>query len=507
MLKKLLVLCSMLIAVLFTGCGEKKEPQTPLKEKKDVLVYAQLSEGKTLDPQDSTEQYSQVVTTQIYDRLVEIDEMTGKLVPGLADSWERVDDLTLIMHLNKTAKFHNGDPLKASDVKFTLERAKSKPKVAHLFKAIKDVEILDDNTIKIVTEEPFAPLLNHLSHKTAAIISEKYFKENGDNYFMKPIGTGSYKFKNWVVGESITLEANEEYFKGKPSIKTIIIKGIPEENSRVIGLETGEIDIAEGIATIGRKAVEDSKDLTLMESPSTSVTYLGFSLKNPILQDREVRRAISMGINREEIIKGLMFGDVKIANGFLAPAVFGYSKDSKVLSYNKEEAKRIIESKGLKGAKLSLVTSNNQLRAQIAEIMQAQLKEIGLDVTLQTLEWGAFLKSTGNGELDMFMMGWGPSTYDGDYGLYPNFHSSQFGNNGNRTFYSNEKIDALLDSAKKEMDLEKRRGMYIEVINIVNEDAPVLPINYSNTIIGVTNKLEGVQPISYPMFYKYNFKK
>lgn len=507
MLKKLLVLCSMLIAVLFTGCGEKKELEVASKEKKDTLVYAQLSEGKTLDPQDSTEQYSQVVTTQIYDRLVEIDEMTGKLVPGLADSWERVDDLTLIMHLNKKAKFHNGDLLKASDVKFTLERAKSKPKVAHLYKAIKDIEIIDDNTIKIITEEPFAPLLNHLSHKTAAIISEKYFKQNGDNYFMKPIGTGSYKFKNWVVGENITLEANDEYFKGKPSIKTIIIKGIPEENSRVIGLETGEIDIAEGIATIGRKAIEDSKDLTLMEYPSTSVTYLGFSLKNPILQDKDVRRAIAMGINREEIVKGLMFGDVKIANGFLAPSVFGYSKDSKVLSYNKEEAKGIIESKGLKGAKLSLVTSNNQLRAQMAEIMQAQLKEIGLDVTLQTLEWGAFLKSTGNGELDMFMMGWGPSTYDGDYGLYPNFHSSQFGGNGNRTFYSNQKVDELLDNAKKEMDIEKRRNMYIEIINIVNEDVPVLPINYSNTIIGVTNKLEGVQPISYPMFYKYNFKK
>ena len=504
MLKKLLVLCSMLITVIFTGCGEKKEAAKPTK---DTLVYAQLSEGKTLDPQDSTEQYSQVVTTQIYDRLVEVDEMTGQLIPGLAEKWERVDDLSLILHLNKEAKFHNGDPLKASDIKFTLERAKTKSKVAHLYKAIKNIEIIDDNTVKISTEQPFAPLLNHLSHKSAAILSEKYYKEVGDKYFEKPIGTGPYKFKEWIVGEKIALEANDVYFKGKPAIKNVIIKGIPEENSRVIGLETGEIDIAEGIATIGRKAIEENKNLTLMENPSTSVAYLGFSLKKPILQDREVRRAISMGINREEIIKGLMFGDVKIANGFLAPAVFGYSKDSKVLEFNKEEAKKIIESKGLTGAKLSLVTSNNQLRAQIAEIMQAQLKEIGLDISVQTLEWGAFLTATGNGDLDMFMMGWGPSTYDGDYGLYPNFHSSQFGTNGNRTFYSNPKVDELLDNAKKEMDVEKRRAMYTEVINIINEDAPVLPLNYSNTIIGVSNNLEGVKPTSYPLFYKCSFKK
>lgn len=504
MLKKLLVLCSMIVAVIFTGCGEKKEAA---KATKDTLVYAQLSEGKTLDPQDSTEQYSQVVTTQIYDRLVEVDEMTGQLIPGLAEKWERVDDLSLVLHLNKGAKFHNGDQLKASDIKFTLERAKTKSKVAHLYKAIKNIEIIDDNTVKINTEQPFAPLLNHLSHKSAAILSEKYYKEVGDKYFEKPIGTGPYKFKEWIVGEKIALEASENYFKGKPAIKNIIIKGIPEENSRVIGLETGEIDIAEGIATIGRKAIEENKNLTLMENPSTSVAYLGFSLKKPILQDKDVRRAICMAINREDIIKGLMFGDVKIANGFLAPAVFGYSKDSKVLEFNKEEAKKIIESKGLVGAKLNLVTSNNQLRAQIAEIMQAQLKEIGLDISVQTLEWGAFLTATGNGDLDMFMMGWGPSTYDGDYGLYPNFHSSQFGINGNRTFYSNQKVDELLDNAKKEMDIEKRRSMYTEVVNIINEDAPVLPLNYSNTIIGVSNNLEGVKPTSYPLFYKYSFKK
>lgn len=506
MIKKLTAIFSIFMAIFFIGCGSQGNKEVAKSSKKDKLVYAQISEGKTLDPQDSTDQYSQVVTTQIYDRLIEIDEMTGKLVPGLADKWERIDDLTVVFSLNKNAKFHNGDPLKASDVKFTLERAKASPKVAHLYKPIKTIEIVDDYTVKIITAEPFAPLLNHLSHKSAAIISEKYYNENKNNYFQKPIGTGPYKFKEWKIGDQITLEANDTYFKAKPSIKTIVIKAIPEENSKVIGLETGEIDIAEGIASVGRKSIIENKNLQLLEAPSVSTAYLGFSTKKPIVNDKDVRRAIAMGIDREAIIKALIFGDVKPSNSFLAPTVFGYSPDSKTLSYNPEEAKKIIESKGLKGAKLSLVTSNSPLRAQIAEIMQAQLKEIGLDITVQTLEWGAFLTATGNGDLDMFIMGWGPSTGDGDYGLYPNFHSSQFGSNGNRTFYSNPKVDGLLDAAKKEMDVEKRKTMYKDVADAVNEDVPALPLYYSNTIIGANRSIEGVQPTSYPIFYKYSFK-
>lgn len=503
MKKYLNFLLAIPLTLFFVACGGNEKAAAPVK--KDKLVYAQISEGKTLDPQDSTDQYSQVVTTQIYDRLLEIDEMTGKLVPGLADKWEKLDDFTTVFYLNKDAKFHNGDFVKASDVKFTLERAKTKSKVAHLYKAIQAIEIKDDNTFKIITAEPFAPLLNHLSHKSAAILSEKYYNEVKDQYFQKPIGTGSYKFKEWIVGDRIVLEANDQYFKGKPSIKTVEIRGIPEENSRVIGLETGEIDIAEGVKTIGRNAILENKNLSLLEAPSVSTSYLGFSNKNPLLQDKEVRKAIVMGINREEIVKNLVFGDVKVANGFLAPNVFGYSKDSKITPYNPTEAKEIISKKGLVGTKLTLVTSNSQLNAQIAEIVQAQLKQIGIDLTLQTLEWGAFLSATGNGDLNMFIMGWGPSTYDGDYGLYPNFHSKQFGSNGNRSFYSNPKVDQLLDDAKKEMDVEKRRAMYVEVVNILNEDLPVLPLFYSNTVLGVTKKLQGVQPTSYPQFYKYSF--
>lgn len=506
MIKKTIFASLILTGLLLTGCnGGGDKPVTTAKPAKTTLNYAQISEGTTLDPQDSTDQYSQRVTAMLYDRLMEIDEKNGTPKPGLAESVERVNDNTVIFNLNKKAKFHNGEPVKASDVKYTLERAKSLPKVGHLYSLIDQVEILDDNKVKVTTKEPFAPLLNHLSHKSSAIISEKIHKEKGNEYFQNPVGSGPYKFKEWRVGDRIVLEANNEYFKGEPKIKEVIIRAIPEENSKVIGLETGELDLVSDVDTIGRTTIKDSPELEFLESPSTTTTYIGFTNKKTPLNDPEVRQALAMAIDRDAIISALLSDDIQKANGFLAPPIFGYSKDSKLPEHNVEKAREIIEKKGLKGSKLVFGTSNSQLRAQMAEIIQAQLKEVGIDMSIQILEWGAFLNSTGNGELDMFIMGWGPSTYDADYGLYPNFHSNQMGNAGNRTFYKNPKVDKLLDDAKRELDIEKRKGMYKEVVDILNVDMPVLPMYYSNSTMGITKKLKNVESVSYPQFNIYEF--
>ena len=499
-MKRLFVLTVLATTIIFSsGCNKK----TATTKKKDYLVYAQLSEGKTLDPQDTTDSYSQVVTTQLYDRLVEINEMTGKIEPGLADSWKFLDDKTLLLNLNKKAKFHNGTDFTAKDVKFSIERAQKMPKISHLYSNISLIELIDDDTIKIHTKKPFAPLLNHLSHKSAAIMSENYFKEKNNAYFETPIGTGPYKYSEWIFGDRITLLKNKEYFKGEPSINKIIIKAIPEENSKIIGLETGEIDISSGIQTVGRTTIIESDKLTFKEHPSTSTSYIGFNTQKGSLKDKNIRRAIVMGIDRKAIIDALLVGNTQIANNFLAPQIFGYSEKTKVLPYNPEKAKQLLNGKKYK---FIYATSNSQLNSQIAEIVQAQLKDIGIDIEIQILEWGAFLSATANGQFDMFSMGWGPSTYDGDYGVYPNFHSSQLGTSGNRSQYLNPHLDSLLEQARKEMNIEKRKKLYEEISTIINEDAPVIPLYYSNTTVGVTNDLNGVEATSYPIFYKYNYK-
>lgn len=504
MKKKMMILLSFAMLGLLAGCGGASK--TEKQAEKDTLVFSQISEGKTLDPQDTTEQYSQRVITVIYDRLVEIDEMTGKIVPGLAKSWEQLDDRTILFHLNEGVLFHNGEKFTAEDVKFTLERAKKLPKVAHLYTLIDNIEVVDKNTIKIHTSEPFAPLLAHLSHKTASIISKKYYEEKGDDGFYNPVGTGPYKYKDWKVGDRITLEANNNYFGHKPSIKYIVIRAIPEENSSVIGLETGEIDMTADLSAESRRLVLNNSELLYKENSGISVNYVGLNTAKGILKDKDVRRAIAMGINRDAIIKSILLDSVEKANSFIAPGTFGYTPEAKTLEYNPEEAKKIIKEKGLVGSKLTIGVSNSPIRMQMSEIIQAQLKEIGLDVTVESLEWGAFLTATGRGDLDMFSLAWGPSTYDGDYGYYPNFHSSQLGSAGNRSQYVNPEMDKLLDAAKKEIDVEKRKELYKQVANIIYTDVPVIPMYYANNTVASTKYVEGMKPTSYILFNELKFK-
>lgn len=494
----LLLCCSCFLIACGGGANTKKE-------KKDTLVYAQISEGKTLDPQDTTEQYSQRSVSLIYSRLAEINEVDGSIEPGLAESWERPNPNEIIFHLRKGVSFGNGYEFTAEDVKFTLERAQSLPKVAHLYKAITEIEILDPYTIVVKTAEPFAPLLNHLTHKTSSILSKKYFEEKKEAYFENPVGTGPYMFKEWQIGDRIVLEANPNYFGGEAAIKTVIFRSIPEESNKVIGLQTGEIDMVGDLEAISRETVAQDKNLKLVEGSSVNTIYLGMNTDRKIFSDKEVRKAIVMSINRDDIISSLLMGTGKKANSFLAPNVFGYSEDTKVYDYDPEAAKKIIEEKGLTGKEIKIAVSNSQLRSQMAEIIQAQLKEVGLNVSIENLEWGTFLSATSKGDVDMFILGWGPSTYDADYGLYPNFHSTQKGGEGNRSQYASKYLDDLLTNGRKEIDTEKRRAIYKEAADFINKEAIVLPLYYPVTSVGYNNALQGVVAESYPMIHKYSY--
>lgn len=497
-MKRLLSITLALSLVLLGGCGEKKN------EKKDKLVFAQLSDPKTLDPQNSTDNYSQVAITQIYDRLFEIDEKTGTAIPSLVEEYKKIDDKTFDIKLKKDIKFTNGDTLTSEDVKFTIERAKGNPKVAHLYKMIKDIVIISDNEFKIITEEPFSPLLNHLSHKSSSIINRKEVLKDETKYFENPIATGPYKVETWAIGDNITLSSNQNYYKGSPSIKTVVIKAVPEENSRVIGLETGEIDMSLDIPAISWNDLEKDGKLKVYSAPSTTTGYIGLNVKSPTLSNKILRQAIALAVDKQSIVDSIYLGKTKIANQFLSPPVFGYNQNKNESEFNSERAKKMLEENGLVGTKLKIAVSSPE-RVQVATIVQDQLKKIGVNLEIELLEWGAFLSQTGSGNTDMFIMGWGPSTYDADYGYYPNIHSSQLGSNGNRTFYSNSKVDELLEMARKESDNDKRKEYYIAIQDILDDEVPLIPLYHGNVVYGATTSLKNILATGYPEFYKYEF--
>lgn len=477
MKKKFLLFFALMLSMLvLVACGGGKETSTT-SEKRDTIVVGNGADAKSLDPHASNDNPSSRITAQIYDRLAEFDENSVPQ-PSLAESWEQPDNLTTIVHLKKGVKFHNGEELKASDVKFTLDRMKTKPEVSHIIEAISNVEVVDDYTIKISTEQPFAPLLSHLTHNAAAILNEKAVKEAGDTYGQNPVGTGPYRFISWASGDRITLEAFPEYFKGETPVKNLIFRNIVEETNRTIGLETGELDIIYDILGMDKTRLKDDERFTYIEEAGVSMTYIGFNVKKAPFDNPKVREAISYAINQQPIIDTAFVGGAVAGDSIIGPRLFAYTPVEKY-EYNIEKAKELLAEAGFpNGFKTKIWINDNPTRRDIAVIVQDQLKQVGIDVAVETLEWGAYLDGTARGEHDMFILGWGTVTRDPDYGISALVSTATQGGAGNRSFYSNPRVDELLVAGRAELDVEKRKAIYKEVQEIIRKDLPMYMVAY-----------------------------
>lgn len=287
MFKKLLMIL-LSCTVLFTACSNDKE-QTASKPVKEKLIIAQDGEPKSLDVHQGNDGFSLRANKLIYSRLVESDGDMN-ILPGLAESWEQIDDRTMQFKLRKGVKFHNGYEFTAEDVKFSFERMANSPRIAFVLPPIEKVEVVDDYTVNIVTKTPFGPLLAHLSHPALGIVSKKLLTEDEQSFKDHPIGTGSYKFKEWVPGDSLTLEKNEDYFDKKNGLKYIVFKNIVEASNRTIGLETGEIDISISVSSVDENTIKNNPKLQLITKPSISYSYVGMNTQKTPLNDVRVRK-------------------------------------------------------------------------------------------------------------------------------------------------------------------------------------------------------------------------
>lgn len=474
--KKVLLVVGLLMAMLMlVACGGSKE--SAKAEVRDTIIVGNGADAKSLDPHASNDNPSSRITAQIYDRLAEFDDNSVPQ-PSLAESWEQPDNLTTIVKLRKGVKFHNGEELKSSDVKFTIDRMMVSPQVHHIIESIDRVEIVDDYTVKIITKIPYAPLLNHLAHNATAILSEKAVKEAGASYGQNPIGTGPYKFVSWASGDRIVLEAFPEYFKGETPVKNLVFRSIVEETNRTIGLETGELDIIYDIQGLDKTKLKDDPKYTYIEEAGVSMTYLGFNLRKAPFDNPKVREAISYAINQQPIIDTVFIGGAVASDSIIGPRLFAYHPVEKY-EYNVEKAKELLKEAGYEnGFKTKIWINDNPVRRDIAVILQDQLKQIGIDVAVETLEWGAYLDGTARGEHDMFILGWGTVTRDPDYGITALVSSKTHGGAGNRTFYSNPKVDELLDLGRAELNVEKRKEIYKEVQEAIRKELPMYMIAY-----------------------------
>lgn len=491
MLKKALIIMIVVAMVMTTGCGAN--PETPASTTdnntpgvaKDTLVIAQGADAKSLDPYGTTDSPAGRVMSTIFDTLVTRDD-DGNVAPGLAESWEIVDDTTYIFHLRKGIKFHNGEEFKASDVAFSFSKIAESPH-AESIRATIDFEnsrVIDDYTFEMKMTEPFGPILNHLNHCVMSIVNEKAYTEAGDQVGQKPVGTGPYKFVSWAAGDRIDLVANKEYWGTTPQIEKLVFRSIPEVASRTIEVETGGIDISIDAQATELKRLEESKDVNVFRRQASRIDFICFNASKAPFDNVKLRQAINMAINKEAIFNVVYQGIGTIASAPMSSVVWSYNDNLPPHDYNIEKAKALLVEAGYPdGLEVTISCDQSQERLDTAEMVQAQLSAIGVKVNIETLERGAFIDKVIEGSLEMFGLGWSSDTGDPDYALYASFHSSMHGAGGNMSFYTNERVDELLALGRTSTDQEVRKKAYLEAQEIVWEEVPCVFIHCPEEVV------------------------
>lgn len=491
MKKKSVILASLflILALVIGGCSPSSDTGTV----KDVLVVAMGGNPVTLDPHGSNDQPSSRVHRQIYETLIYQTESL-QLEPMLATSWTQVDELTFEFKLKQGVKFHNGEELTASDVKFTIERALKSAFIGHIVGAIdpEGITVVDTYTIRISTKQPFAPMLTHLAHPAMAILNEKAVLAAGDDYGTNPVGTGPFKFASWDFDEKVTLTRFDDYHGAAPALREVVFRIVPDNTVRTIELETGGADIAYDIQPADVSRVDSDPNLVLVRDANLSVTYIGFNTEKAPFNDVRVRQAINLAIDMEAVVNAVYAGVGSPAAGPLGPNVFGANLS--LAPYNRDltAARALLAEAGFaNGFNTTLWTNDNLQRVQIAEIVQNQLADVGIGIEIIEVEWSKYLADTAAGLHDMFILGWTTVTADADYGLYALFHSSAKGTPGNRTFYGNDRVDELLDLGRTTADQNARLAAYREAQEIIRDDAPWIFTWNGENLTGINKSVKG----------------
>ncbi|MFY0804532.1 glutathione ABC transporter substrate-binding protein [Peribacillus frigoritolerans] len=496
------------ISSVLSGCATEETGSKETAEKAQeggTLIVARLSDATTLDPHFITDIPSaNVVYEKVYQTLVVPDKnMDPK--PLLAKEWKQLDDVTWEFKLQEGVKFHDGAPFNAEAVKTNFDRildpATASPQAGKL-EMIKEIKVIDETTVQFKLKYPYAPLLSILVSNEGSIISPKAIKENSDNLWQNPVGTGPFVFKSWKPGEEIALSKNKDYWGDKPKIDGVVFKVVPEDATRIAMIETGEAHVTDQVPVTEIERIEASGTMDLYRTEGLAVEYLSFNVKKKPFDDVRVRKAVAHAIEVDSIIKGV-YNDVGTrANSTMSPKVFGYDPDIKGYDYDINESKKLLTEAGVKdGLEFTLTTSDRKERINMAEVIQSQLKGIGIKVKIQVLEYGAYIDATAKGEHQVSIGGWGNATGDGDYNQFNLFNSKSQGAAGNSSFYSNPEVDKLIENARKESDGDKRKELYSKAQAIEREEVPYVPIrNYEHlAVYGGTVKGLWLNPANYLM--------
>jgi peptide/nickel transport system substrate-binding protein len=480
-----------------------------------TLVIGRPSDAISLDPALPTDNESAEVIFQVYETLVEWEPGTSTVAPGLATSWE-VDESGTVwtFELAHGVRFHDGTPFDADAVVFSLERQRD-PKHPYYrddfqywpnsFKNIQRVEKVDDDTVRITIERPYAPFLANMAMFPVSIVSPAAVAEHGDAYGAHPVGTGPFVFLAWDEQERIVLGRNDDYWRRDrvPTLERLVFETIQDPRQRLVALESGAIDLAVSILPEELQFVELHPGLVLHHAPANNIAYLAMNMDHPALRAVEVRRAIAHAINKEPIVQLAFQRTATAAEGPLPPSMWGHHRPRATYPYDPAAARALLaqaQAAGTWDPSTELVfyvpsTPRPYLPSpdRVARAIQANLAEVGIRSRLELNPFVKHLVHTRNGDHDLCLLGW-----VGDNGDPDNFlqqldrENTVIGSAVNVAFYRDALVHQLLGQAQEAGDRLERERLYARVQEQIAEDVPWVPLAHSQVAIAARDDVTGL---------------
>lgn len=476
-----------------------------------TLVISIQSDPTGFDPEAVLNNTSGFVMSAVFDSLVSYKPGTVDVAPGLAESWDiSSDGLTYTFHLRQGVMFSDGTPFDANTYVKSLDRLFDKTDPAYIYNTgpvegyidftydpVDTYKALDDNTVEFVLKHPFAPFLTSLAMAWNGVVSPAAALKYGKDFRNNPVGTGPFVFKEWVHNDHVTLDANPDYWGGKPKVDRVIFKVIPDAQTALLQMKQGQVHILADVSSQIIPAIKSDSNLKLVTQPGLTVNGLTFPTTTKPFDDVRVREALNYAIDRDAINKSL-YNDLAVSmTSPLPEAQWGYTPDLERYDYDPEKAKELLAEAGYPdGFKAELLAYNsargyNPAGSQMAVAIQSYFKKIGVDVSIQQMEFGAFLSKVRVGDYDgMAMTGWSGDNGDPDNFLYELFSSATIPV-GNTSNYTNEQVDSLLAQAQKETDHDGRIALYQQAQQLIWHDAPWLFLNNTLQVRATTSNVTG----------------
>ncbi len=512
------LLSTLLLPMIFLSMPAEADSHA----KGGTFIFGRGGDSVGLDPALEEDGESFKVCDNIYDTLVQYKDGSTEIEPGLATSWESSEDgLTWTFYLRKGVTFHDGTPFNAEAVLFSLNRQHDE---THPFNDIEGsyiywaatgladivdkITAIDEFTVQIQLKTAYSPFIYTIAITPFSIVSPTAVKKFGDKYTNNPVGTGPFKFARWDRDDKIVLVANDNYWDGRPKLDRVIFRSIPDNAVRLIELQRGGLHAMEFPNPDDLQQIQDDETLELLSQPGTNIGYLAMNMDKPPLDNLKVRLAINHAINKSDIIKHLYQGLGVPAKNPIPPTMWSYDDTIEDFDYNPKLAKQLLAEAGYPNGFETTLWALPVPRPYIpdgralAEVLQSELRNVGIQTKIVTYDWGTYLEKTKNGEHDMAMLGWSADLGDPDNFFYFLLSKSSAEKPaGNIAFYRSDAMQNVLEQARAISDKDKRVSLYQQAQQIFHKDVPWVPLAHAKQILVINKKVKNLK--LHPLNWKY----